>query len=76
MRSQLTNRVRHRARWKPRGLRRANLLLPDLMAPSVQARLEAACRKLETQSTAELDDLFFWSNAAWADTPAYGRPCR
>jgi hypothetical protein len=56
---------------KARGLRRPQLLLPDLMAPDVQARLEAACRKLATEPTAELlEDLFALSDAAWMDTPA------
>ncbi len=73
MRSPLTNReraARHRARLEARGLRRAQLLIPDLMAPDVQARLEAACRKLTTEPTAELEDLFALSDAAWTDTPA------
>ena len=74
IRSPLTDReraARHRVRLKARGLRRAQLLLPDLMAPDVQARLEAACEKLATEPTAEqLEDLFALSDAAWTDTPA------
>ncbi len=73
MRSPLTNReraARHRTRLKARGLRRAQLLIPDLMTPDVQARLEAACRKLMTEPTAELEDLFALSDAAWTDAPA------
>jgi hypothetical protein len=68
----LTNReraARHRARLKKRGLRRAQLLVPDLSAPEMQARIKAACRKLRAEPSAELDRLIDWSDAAWSDTP-------
>jgi Protein of unknown function (DUF3018) len=68
----LTNReraARHRARLKARGLRRTQLLVPDLMTPDVQARLKAACRKLTVQPSAEMEALFAEAHAAWSDTP-------
>ena len=61
--------ARHRARLKARGLVRTQLLIPDLAAPDVQARLEAACRSLVAKHGAELGDLFALADAAWADTP-------
>jgi hypothetical protein len=61
--------ARHRARLKARGLVRTQVLLPDLTTPDIQARLEAACRKLKARSNAELKALFALSDAAWSDTP-------
>ena len=63
--------ARHRARLKARGLRRTQLLLPDLWAPDVQAELERGCREiaLDPEFNAELEELFAFSDAAWADMP-------
>jgi hypothetical protein len=69
----LTNReraARHRAGLKARGLRRTQLMLPDLWALDVQARLKAAYAELAAKPPAELEALFALADAAWSDTPA------
>ena len=69
----LTNReraARHRARLKQRGLRRAQLMLPDLYAPEMQARMEAACRRLTETPSADIEEVLAFAEAAWRDTPA------
>ena len=68
----LTNReraARYRAKLRDRGLKRAQLMVPDLYAPEMQARIEAACAKLRANPSAELEDLIAFSDAAWSDTP-------
>jgi hypothetical protein len=62
--------ARYRARLKDRGLRRVQIIIPNLWAPAVQARLQAACAGLTFEpATAEQQALAAFSDAAWADMP-------
>lgn len=62
--------TRYRAGLKARGLHRVQLVVPDLRAPAIQARLRAACAKLSAErETEEMRALAAFSEAAWADTP-------
>ena len=62
--------ARYRTGLKVRGLRRVQMVVPDLRAPAVQTRLRAACAKLSAESeTQELRALAAFSDAAWADAP-------
>ena len=62
--------ARYRAGLKARGLHRVQMVVPDLRAPAVQARLRAACAKLSAKpETKEMRAIVAFSDAAWADTP-------
>lgn len=62
--------ARYRAGLKVRGLHRVQMVVPDLRAPAVQARLRAACAKLSAEpGTEEMRALVAFSDATWADTP-------
>ena len=62
--------TRYRAGLKARGLHRVQMVVPDLRAPAIQARLRAACAKLSAErETEEMRALTALSEAAWADTP-------
>jgi hypothetical protein len=61
--------AQYRARLKDRGLRRVQIVVPDLWAPATQARLQAACAKLAAEPTAEQQALIAFSDAAWRDMP-------
>ena len=41
--------ARYRAELKARGLRRVQMIVPDLRAPTVQRQLRAACAKLSAK---------------------------
>lgn len=62
--------ARYRAGLKARGLHRVQMVVPDLRAPAVQARLRAACAKLSAEpETKEMRALAAFSDAAWTDIP-------
>ena len=61
--------AQYRARLKDRGLRRVQMVIPDLWTPATQARLQAACTKLAAESTTEQQALIAFSDAAWRDMP-------
>src|SRR5208282_5821563 len=62
--------ARYRAGLKARGLHRVQMVIPNLRAPAVQARLRAACAKLSAKpETQEMRAIMAFSDAAWADTP-------
>jgi hypothetical protein len=61
--------AQYRARLKGRGLRRVQMVIPDLWAPATQARLQAACAKLVAELTAEQQARIAFSDAAWGDMP-------
>jgi hypothetical protein len=62
--------ARYRAGLKARGLHRVQMVVPDLWAPAVQARLRAACAKLSGEpETEEMRALAAFSDSVWADTP-------
>jgi len=62
--------ARYRAGLKSRGLHQVQMIVPDLWAPAIQARLRAACVKLSARGEIEeMRALAAFSEAAWADTP-------
>jgi hypothetical protein len=63
--------ARYRARLKDRGLRRVQIIIPNLWTPAIQARLQAACARLAAAdpATPEQQALVAFSDAAWADMP-------
>lgn len=62
--------ARYRAGLKARGLRRVQMVVPDLRTRAMQARLRAACAKLSAKpQTEEMRALAAFSDAAWATTP-------
>jgi Protein of unknown function (DUF3018) len=71
MNGSLTPRERaghYRTGLKARGLNRVQMVMPDLRAPAVQTRLQAACTKLSAEpETEEMRALGTFSDAAWAN---------
>lgn len=62
--------ARYRAGLKASGLRRVQMVVPDLRAPAVQNRLRTACATLSAEpDTEEMRALTAFSDAGWADTP-------